>query len=114
MFEIKKVKENVFVVTPEFNFEIGNIDTIRELREKIEGNINSIENPVVIIDFKNVSYVDSTGLGNIIRIFELLRKRKGRLIACSLQIDVEKIFKITTLDTLIPIYSELESALREV
>ncbi len=114
MYDIKKEKENVFVVIPEFNFDIENIELVRELREEIDKNISNVENPIIIIDFKEVSYVDSTGLGNIIRIFEMLRKKKGKLIAVSLHMDVEKIFKVTTLDTLIPIYSDVNDALKNL
>ena len=114
MFDIKQVKENVFTVIPEFNFDIENIEMVRELREEIDKNISGIENPVVIIDFKEVSYIDSTGLGNIIRIFEMLRKKKGKLIGVNLHVDVEKIFKVTTLDTLIPIYRDVNEALKNI
>ena len=114
MYQIKKEKENIFIVIPEFNFEISYVDKIRELRHRVQEEIENVENPIVILDFKNISYIDSTGLGNILRMFELLKKKKGKLVITSLQLDVENIFKITTLDSLIPIFENVETALDEL
>ncbi len=113
MFDIKQ-KDDIVVVKPEFNFDIENLDNVRNLRDELERFISGIENPVVLINFENVSYVDSTGLGNIIRMFEMVRKKKGKFSVCNLNVDVEKIFKITTLDSVIEIFSTESDALNSL
>ena len=113
MFEIKQ-NENVVIVIPEFNFDIENLENVRNLRDELERFISGIENPVVLVNFENVSYIDSTGLGNIIRMFEMVRKRRGKFTVCNLNVDVEKIFKITTLDSVIEIYPTENDALNNL
>ena len=113
MFDIKQ-KDDIVVVKPEFNFDIENLEKVRNLRDELEIFISGIENPVVLINFENVSYVDSTGLGNIIRMFEMVRKKKGKFSVCNLNVDVEKIFKITTLDSVIEIFSTESDALNSL
>ncbi len=111
MFNIEQKGENIIVVKPEFNFDIDNLDNVKELRKELEAYISGVDSPKILINFENVTYVDSTGLGNIIRIFEMIRKKKGTLSVSNLNVDVEKIFKITTLDTLIKIYDTENNAL---
>ena len=113
MFDIREEKE-IIIVKPNFNIEIENLDELKNLKEEVQNYISDKEEPKVILDFENVSYVDSTGLGNIIRIFEIIKKKKGTLAAVNLNVDVEKIFNITTLDTLIKVYPTLEDAINEL
>jgi len=114
MFDIKQKEGDVIVVKPDFNFDIENLDNVKELRNELESFISGIDSPKVLINFENVSYIDSTGLGNIIRIFEMIRKKKGTLSVSNLNVDVEKIFKITTLDTLIKIFNTEAEALKNL
>ncbi len=113
MFDIREEKE-IIIVKPNFNIEIEHLDELKELKEELQNYISDKEEPKVILNFENVSYVDSTGLGNIIRIFEIIRKKKGTLAAVNLNVDVEKIFNITTLDTLIKVYPTLEDAINDL
>ena len=113
MFDIKQ-KDEVIIVRPDFNFDISNLENVRSLRDELERLISGIENPAILVNFENVSYVDSTGLGNIIRMFEMIRKKRGKFLVCNLNVDVEKIFKITTLDSVIEIYSSEKDALESL
>lgn len=52
----------------------------------------------LLLDFKNVGYLSSATLTELIRIKEAAEKDKGLLRLCNLSKDIYKVFKITSLD----------------
>ncbi len=114
MLQVKEHSENVLIVTPDFNIDIENIDSVVAMKEQILNWIAKTENPVLIMDLGNCEYIDSTGLGNIIRIYEQLRRKQGSFIAINVNDNVNDIFEITTINKLIQIYLTLEEALESI
>ena len=68
----------------------------------------------MIIDFEEVKFVDSSGIGFIIGRYNLMKKEKGFIILSNINYYCEKIFKISGILRLINSYSSLEEAKREV
>jgi anti-sigma B factor antagonist len=69
--------------------------------------------PVVVLDFKGVTFVDSSGLGAIVGV-----DREGTANGCKIRITgthgpVAKVFAITCLDKVFPCYKDRESALSD-
>lgn len=52
----------------------------------------------VIIDMTDLSYIDSSGIGALIQIFNWLKNRGGLLVLANVQSSVERIFAISKLD----------------
>ena len=93
--------------------EIDNSVT-KEFREVIDTNILKNNLKYLIIDFEEVKFVDSSGIGFIIGRYNLMKKEKGFVVLSNVNYYCEKIFKISGILRLINSYSSLEEAKREV
>ncbi len=68
----------------------------------------------VIVDFTNTTFIDSTTLGVLVGGVKRLRPNGGRLsIVCS-DPNITKIFEITGLDRIFPIYPTRAEALEQL
>ena len=65
----------------------------------------------VILDLKKVEFADSSGLGAIVLIFQKLR---ATLLLCGIGEQVEKLIKITRLDSIFKSYRDIPAALQAV
>ncbi len=94
----------------------GEIDnSVTQLfRETIDKKILSSNLKYLIIDFKYVSFVDSSGIGFIIGRYNLMKKEKGFIVLSNINYYCEKIFKISGILRLINSYKTLEEAKKEV
>jgi anti-sigma B factor antagonist len=68
-------------------------------------------NRAVIIDFSNISYIDSTGFGVILTAYDFARKSDKKFIITNISHEVMGLFKITKLDEVFTIFSTSEEAL---
>jgi hypothetical protein len=64
----------------------------------------------IVLHLADVDYIDSAGLGALVRIFSGLRVDGGGLKLCRLSPHVMKVLKITNLDTIIPTYETEQEA----
>ena len=67
-------------------------------------------NKPVIIDLKNVTYLDSRGLGILVFLFTHIKKAGQKLYLANIQNEVLKIMQLTALDNIFSIYPTVESA----
>ncbi|HEY2421670.1 MAG TPA: anti-sigma factor antagonist [Neobacillus sp.] len=93
-------QEKIFVLVG------GEIDafTAPKLREELV-SIAEGQNISLIINLKDVSYIDSTGLGVFIGIYKLLKQNDGELKLINLSARLERLFEITGLSNIIDIAS---------
>ncbi|MFO1445151.1 anti-sigma factor antagonist [Bacillus sp. Bva_UNVM-123] len=86
----------------------GEIDayTAPKLREELfpyaEGNYT------IIVNLKDVSYLDSTGLGVFVSLFKQLKKNNGELKLTDLSDRLKRLFKITGLSNIMDISTNSE------
>lgn len=52
----------------------------------------------IVVDMSQLSYVDSSGIGALIQIFNWLKNRNGLLVLANIQSGVERIFQMSKLD----------------
>lgn len=72
-------------------------------------NFCSGPHPRVILDLGNVEFVDSSGLGAIVAILKEIGEDKV-LVLVALTSGVEKVFRLTRMDTVFQIYPGVEDA----
>ncbi|MBM7606700.1 anti-sigma B factor antagonist [Metabacillus crassostreae] len=91
----------------------GEIDayTAPKLREALLP-LAEEENPQVTVNLKNVSYMDSTGLGVFVGLLKNVRKNNGNLHLVELTDRLERLFSITGLSDIIDISSKSEGGLQ--
>ena len=64
----------------------------------------------VVINLKDVSYIDSSGLATLVEILKNLRAYGGKLKLSNLSVKVKGLFEITKLDKLFDIVAEEQDA----
>jgi len=65
----------------------------------------------VVLQLAETDYVDSSGLGALIRLLGVLRAAGGDLKLCALSPAVAKVIEVTSLETLFPPYASQEQAI---
>lgn len=91
----------------------GEIDayTAPKLREAILP-LAEDSNPNLTINLKDVSYMDSTGLGVFVGLLKSVRKNNGQLNLVELSDRLERLFTITGLSDIIDISSKSEGGVQ--
>ena len=64
----------------------------------------------VLIDLKNVAYVDSSGLAAFIELFQKMKRYGGKMILFNLTPGVKKIFDVARLDMILKIAKDTQEA----
>ncbi|SDN03335.1 anti-sigma factor antagonist [Bacillus sp. OK048] len=87
----------------------GEIDayTAPKLREELLP-LSEGTHKVITVNLKDVSYMDSTGLGVLVGLFKQLDKNDGELKLVELSDRLKRLFKITGLSTIMKITVETE------
>lgn len=68
--------------------------------------------PDLIVNLKDVSYMDSTGLGVFVGLLKIIRKNDGHLNLVELSERLERLFSITGLNDIIDISSKSEGGVQ--
>jgi anti-anti-sigma factor len=104
----------LYQVTEEGNAAIvvfgGELDLSngRALKEKIEALGDHIR--IVVLDLKGATYINSSGIGQLVSILKVctLRERKLRLV--NLASNVMRVLTITKLERVLSIYDNIDAA----
>ena len=68
----------------------------------------------IILDLAQVSYLSSMGIRSIVMGAKASRLRGGKLVLLAPADDVEQVLTIAGIDTLVPIYQDIEAAILAV
>lgn len=76
-------------------------ENVFEIKEEIKERLD--QGSGIVLDFKNVNYIDSTGLGLLVSIHKKAVIDKKDLKLINVNEEIERIFNMTMLDTLLSI-----------
>lgn len=98
--ELKQVR-NTLVVRISGELDMVIADKLRsQIDEKLsEGTIKNL-----IINMEKVTFIDSSGLGMIIGRYKKITSCQGRMFIVGAKANVEKIFRFSGINKLIPMY----------
>lgn len=93
----------------------GRIDgaNMQEFHDNLYMATRVSDNPVVL-DFENLSYINSGGLRSILVAAKRLRNRKTEFIVCSLSDSVEKTFELVAFGRVIKVLKSRSDALTAI
>ena len=60
---------------------------------------------IVLVDLKDISFMDSSGLGALVLAFKTLRAADTKLVLCSINEQVKILFELTGMDKVFEIFS---------
>ncbi len=80
----------------------GDIDhhNAKEIREKIDNRLSLARPKHLIIDFKNVSFMDSSGIGLVMGRYRLMQNYKGTLEIRNVSPQTKKIMELAGIGTI--------------
>lgn len=87
----------------------GIIDSTKttSFRQEISEQVNAGAN-VIVIDFKKVTFMDSSGLGALVLALKTVRAAGGNLVICSINEQIKMLFELTSIDRVFRIFPNRE------
>ena len=101
-----QISGDVFVLG--CNGRIVSVDDCAVLRERV-GNMLR-ETLKIVVNLKEVDYIDSDGLGTLVGLLVSARNRGGELKLASLGKRVKDVLRRTNLDTIFTVYANNDEA----
>lgn len=68
----------------------------------------------LIFDLSQVSYLDSSGVGVVFSLFKFMRLKDGTLAVVNPNDKIDRVFEVTKMKEIIPVYETIEEALNEL
>lgn len=78
-------------------------DFQRQIEQSVESGVHTI-----LIDFTNVTFMDSSGLGALVKAFKTLQAADVQLFLCSINEQIRMLFELTTMDKFFTVLSDRE------
>jgi len=90
-------------------------DNSNQLKEEAKKRLKKKEEvESLIIDLSHVPYLDSSGVGVILSLFKFMRNRNGSLSIAEANEKINRVFDVTKMTEIIPVYASLEEAVQQV
>jgi anti-anti-sigma factor len=93
----------------------GILDGIKgnELRREVIGILaNGAE--ILLIDMKEVNFIDSSGLGALVSAMQMARNANAKLFVCSISAQVRMLFELTKMDRLFQTFADQDEFNRQI
>jgi anti-sigma B factor antagonist len=110
-FTKKEIRPGVVVVEMTGSIRIG--PNCQEIEQVVDDLIRRHETQV-IFDFSGVSFIDSSGIGTLVRSLTKLKKLGGTLRLTGVKGMVEGVFKLTQIDRVLDIYPTASEASQDL
>ncbi|MGG6239602.1 STAS domain-containing protein [Nodosilinea sp. AN01ver1] len=96
---------NVQVIEP-----AGILDSTKaeEFRQSVEDLLqNGAE--IILVDLKDITFIDSSGLGTLVVLLKKIRGLNRTLCICSMNDQVKMLFELTSMDRVFEIYENRQA-----
>ena len=95
---------------------MGELDhhSAEEVRVKIDDRIDRDNIKKVIMNFKEVTFMDSSGIGVVIGRLKKINNRDGKVCITNINKRVDKVFTLSGLYKIITVYNNVNEALANI
>jgi anti-anti-sigma factor len=76
----------------------------QEISEIVQGGTKT-----VLIDFQDITFMDSSGLGALVLGLKTVRAAESKLVVCSINEQIRILFELTSMDKVFDIYPSREA-----
>lgn len=92
---------------------VGELDhhSAEEVRNKIDDKIDCSKYTTLIMDFNDVTFMDSSGIGVVIGRYKKLLLRNGKVGVINVKNSIKRVFELSGIFKIIDSYESLEQAL---
>lgn len=94
----------VKVMQPSGRLDVTNVNQFR--REV--SDIAASKPKFLLIDLKDISFMDSSGLGALVAALKTIRNSGGELAICSPTDQVQMLFDLTSMNSIFKVYASLQ------
>lgn len=110
MYNFKPMTPIVKVLQPS-----GILDGVRgnELRREVN-DIMAVGADILLIDFQDVKFIDSSGLGTLVSAMKSVRNAGGKFYVCSMNDQVKMLFELTKMNRIFEEFENREEFNRQV
>jgi anti-sigma B factor antagonist len=105
-----KLDEDITIIRP--GAERLTAANAKMFKDEVTDIINGGANRV-IIDLKNVSFLDSSGLGALVGVLKKIGYR-GDLVVSGLNSDVQQMFRICRMNRVFAVYKDVDTAVQSM
>jgi anti-anti-sigma factor len=75
----------------------------QEISNLVDSNVD-----IVLVDFQDVTFMDSSGLGALVLALKTVRAAGGKLFICSVNEQIKMLFELTSMDRVFEIFANRE------
>jgi len=79
--------------------------------QAVSAEVEKLKNWKVILDLKDLSYINSSGIAFLVRILTRSRVNGGDAVICKVNSSLQKLFDITKMQDVFKIYDNQEDAI---
>ena len=110
MTQLKMMQPNFQVIEPS---GILNITQANQLRDQVDAVVGA-GTKEILIDLKDVTFMDSSGLAGLVIALKTIRAAGGRLWVCSLNDQVRLLFELTNMTSVFEIFADRDACIQAV
>ncbi|APM40399.1 anti-sigma F factor antagonist [Clostridium kluyveri] len=94
----------------------GELDhhSTEEVRNKIDNQLDVEGINKLILDFSQVSFMDSSGIGVVIGRYKRLNAKKGKICIVGVSPSVRRVFELSGMFKIIGLYDNIEEAIQNI
>lgn len=94
----------------------GELDhhSAEEVRNKIDNRIDKDDVNKIIMDFSDVSFMDSSGIGVVIGRYKKMNYKNGKICITNVNDNVNRVFELSGMFKIIKLYKTNEEALENI
>jgi anti-sigma B factor antagonist len=102
-----RTPDGIYLIAVRGHFDLAGVQTFRDEVDRLR-ELGAVR---VVVDLLETGFIDSTGLGALLYGLRALRAEGGELRIASAGNRIGRIFRITGLDRVFPIFPSLDAAL---
>ena len=76
-----------------------------ELRGNIDNKLGLETGKIILIDLRDVTFIDSSGLGALVSALKTVRSKGSKLFICSINDQIRMLFELTSMDRVFEVYN---------
>lgn len=105
------VSDGILVVNMRGELDHHAVETIRN---DIEGTLRDTHYRGLVLSFRDIDFMDSSGLGLILGRYRTVTQQGGRMALCEVNLSLRRIFEMSGILKIVTVYDDLETAVRAV
>lgn len=107
----QRIENGICIISVDGNIAL---DGVNEAKAFLKSHIEDDGVKGIVINFENVNFIDSSGIGLIVSVFKTMQERNGAFAISNLSKKNEEIFTITRLNKILNIYPTESEAVASV